>query len=513
MKRLRSAVAIAAFSAFLMTAGSAYALPSNGGGPGGDTGGDPGGGRPEPCIKPTQVDPPELRTQLSTGLPNKAALGQTVQIAAQSPTIFVPSTRCEGQGTEVPVTSFAWGVTERPGGSTADAVKNPVGFGAAVTPDLAGKYTVTFTACPNTCTLAGNRKLEPTTREISFNAVAAKQTKLTSDEFQTLVEVGLRDTRLQISHTNNGVPVYGPPYTVKYSIPSYKYQQLTNCDRLTGQAAERCEQRAERITRTGTNKLRTVVPKYNSYIDFGGAAEYFGAPKFLPLSIDPVEKDVPLWLRGVIMGLSPGGFLASVDIDKIKLYMNNINTVIGPTTFKTNIANGKFNMNTTLDSSRPAVICEGHYKVKAGYFLTVTSGWADSMCPDFDVEPIKADITMVPVVNAAGELSLGQPNANVRLNPRGVQSNLIQLLVDATGTAAARAKKSLERGLENSAARPLGKTVEAIIKKVRGIDDLGPILSAKIVGNELLVTYEPVKPAQQVMAGGGQNQPVLSRAR
>jgi hypothetical protein len=511
MKRLRSAVALAAFSAFLLSAGSAYALPSGGGGTGGDTG-DGGGGRPEPCIRPTQVDPPELRTQLSLpGMPYKAAIGQPAQVAAQSPTIFVPSTRCEGQGTDVPVTSFSWGVTERPGGSTADAVKNPVGFGATVTPDIAGKYTVTFTACPNTCTLSGNRTLPPTTREISFNAVAAKQTKLTSDEFQNLVEVGLRGTRIQISHTNNGVPVYGPPYTVKYSIPGYKYQQLTNCDRLTGQALERCEERAERITRTGTNKLRTVVPKYNSYIDFGGAAEFFGAPNFLPLSIDPVEKDVPTWLRGLIMGLTPGGIFASVDIDKIRLYMNNINTVIGSTTFKTNIANGKFNMNTTLDSSRPAVICEGHYKVKTGFFLTVTSGWADSMCPDFDVEPIKVGITMTPVVNSAGELSLGQPDANVKLNPRGVQSNLIQLIVDATGTASARAKKSLERGLENSAARPLGKTVEAIIKKVRGIDDLGPILSAKIVGNELLVTYEPLTPQQQVTGGSKPSGTVLSR--
>src|SRR5262245_35235871 len=195
MKRLRSAVALAAFSAFLLTAGSAYALPSTGGGPGGDSG-DPGGGRPEPCIKPTQVDPPELRTQLSLpGLPYKAALGQTVQVAAQSPTIFLPSPRCEGQGTEIPVPSYSFGVTSRPGGSTADAVANQVGPGATVKPDIAGKYTVTFTACPNTCTLSGGRKLEPTTQEISFNAVAAKQTFLTSDEFQNLVELGLKDTR------------------------------------------------------------------------------------------------------------------------------------------------------------------------------------------------------------------------------------------------------------------------------------------------------------------------------
>jgi hypothetical protein len=141
-----------------------------------------------------------------------------------------------------------------------------------------------------------------------------------------------------------------------------------------------------------------------------------------------------------------------------------------------------------LDSSHPSVKCEGHFQVKAGYLYSLSEGWSDELCPDFDLSQMDLSVRLFPAV-VNGALTLGGAQVTVQLAPQGVQSELIDVLFDATDKAETTiASKIHDRLLEPQTRSDLGKVLTAVLKSK--FKDLGRVVSAQIVGNDWVVRYE-----------------------
>lgn len=454
------------------------------------------------CIpQPVTAADAELSGTLS--LLDPAVVGLESRISLAGAGLRFPDPKCDGRYITVSL-KYRWDFTTRPAGSTAPLSQTTTLI-PRLTPDIAGTWAVRFTACPAGCPVAGTTiTIPPLTRTLSFPVANGVEGRMSSDEVASLIQTVLRGSRIQISHTSGGSTVTGVPYTVRWTIPYTKYQQLCD-DPLTDdnprtQPAPICA-RWEEEGLSGQVTYHTVTPQFSSYIDFGGVAEAAGAPPVMPLPIGPYDHDIPTWKRAVFVALQPAGIVLSTDIDRVRLLVNNLHKDLSNAAdLPVSLGGGGINIGVPFESNHPSVKCEAHFQVKTGYIFTVSEGWSDELCPDFDLSQMELSVKLVPGV-ANGALTLFDAQVTVRLTPQGVISEILDFMFEATDNAEARiAAKIREKLIEPPTRTALGEVLAAVLKSK--FKDMGRIVSTWVEGSEWVVRYEKCA-ATSVIVGVG----------
>jgi hypothetical protein len=254
--------------------------------------------------------------------------------------------------------------------------------------------------------------------------------------------------------------------------------------------------------------LHTRTPLLTSYFDFGPVAEQVGAPDVLALPIQAVEREVPLEKRALTLALQGGlGALLGVDVDQIRLLANNLHLNLNDgQRWSTSIGNGGINLNLSLQSSQPSVVCEGHFKLKVGYVLTLADGWADEFCPDFDLSQMDLSVRLVPTV-VDGALTVGDAQVTVQLEPVGAQSELIDFFVGATTIGENRIATTIRtKLLEEKTKVALGKLLTKALQ--HKFPDMCRVVSAQVSGSDLVIQYQaPLRPGLPCPGSSSGNAP------
>jgi hypothetical protein len=430
-------------------------------------------------------------------------VGQPTRISMYAPGIWLPDPNCEGNMRYFSIFPSHWDVAARPSGSSA-TLTSVNASEVRLVADKAGQWTVRYTACHYGCRLAGV-DVPPLAETINFSPIPVAEGRLSGFELRTGLVGLLADSRIQISHTGNGTPGQGTPvpYTLRWSVSTYKYNQL--CVEPP-EPAPICEH-WDNGGRTGQVTFHSYTPTYNSYIDFGPNAVQAGAPEVLPLPISGVERDVPLEKRAAIMAAqtaaNPTAILLGLDIDRILMLANNIHLDLDDTTaWSATIAGGGVNLSVKLDSSDPSIKCIGHFKAKALYYFTLAEGWADELCPDFNMSQMDLSVKLIPAV-VNGALTVGDVQVTVQLEPQGVQSTVIDFFVGATNIAEERIASTIRmKLLENQTRTDLG---ELLTKALRSkFPDLCQVVHTQVIGSELVIQYTtPPQPWLPCTTPGG----------
>src|SRR5262249_50405736 len=156
--------------------------------------------------------------------------------------------------------------------------------------------------------------------------------------------------------------------------------------------------------------------------------------------------------------------------------------------WEASFGNGAGRLVLNAQSSHPTVVCEGHWRVGVGYWVTLTDGWADELCPDFDLSTMRLEITLVPTAQD-GLLTISDVQTSVDLEPQGVRSELIDLFVGATTIAEARIATILRAKLmEPQTRQSLGMLFTRGFQTVH--PDVCRVMDARVVGTDLVVLYQ-----------------------
>jgi hypothetical protein len=449
--------------------GAAYALPANPG----DT-----------CV-PQPVTAADAELLGTLRLLDVATVGLESRISMQSPSVRNPDPKCDGQYIQVPLV-FRWDVLGRPTGSTA-ALTTTSTTTARLVPDAAGDWQVQFTACPNGCRVTGTTlTVPPQRRSITFSSTAGIEGRMSQDFLDSSLRFFLVDSRIQISHTGAGQNISGTPYTVKF----FPLTQLFQKRCLVPDPASNCDELEDKMTSSVT--LHTITPSLSSFIDFGPTAEKFKAPSFIVLPVEPHEHDIPLWKRGVFLGLQTiaGGFIQSVDIDRVRLLANDIHLDFksGADKWQGTIDGGSLNLQMAFDSEHPSIRCEAHYTKRVGFIFSVDSGWADEMCPDYDLSQMDMTIHFFPAV-VNDTLVLNDATVDVHLTPGDVTSDLYDYFFDVSAEQQTNiANKVRARLVETGNREKLGDVLLELLK--HRFPDLVRVHSSQIVGSDWVVRYD-----------------------
>ena len=417
-------------------------------------------------------------------LVNPPMVGHATRIRMSNPTMQVPDPRCDdGRVLNIPVPIQTWSVAERPVGGTANLTSS--GVEAELTPDRSGSWRVVYTACPNGCYIPLIRMTLPARSEaLSFTAVPVVEGRLSSRDIDGKLKLLLADSRIQISQTSNGTPVAGTAYTVHWNPPAYKWQQL--CTEPpnappTWTPSPVCDPDNRAKT------LHTVSSAEWSYIDFGPTAvSKAKAPEAVALPVGIVERDVQ---SDIVRGALFVDTLGLFDIDRIRLLINNVHLELKDIgKWEASFGNGVGRLVLNAQSSHPAVICEGHWRAGLGYWITLFDGWADEMCPDFDLSTMRLEIKLVPTAQD-GLLTVSDVQTAVDLEPQGVRSELIDQFVGATTIAEQRISTILRSKLMETQTRAaLGMLLTRGFQA--GYPDLCRVWDARVVGTDLVVLYQ-----------------------
>jgi hypothetical protein len=458
----------------------ALALPINPGPPGGgDPGGDPG---PSDC-SPQPVSPDQARLVGYVYLVDPPMVGHPTRIRISQPIIQLPNPGCDdGSLMSVPVPIQTWMVGARPAGSSATVI--PRGVEAELVADRSGAWQVVYVACPNGCYLPLARiTVPPQSMDISFSAIPVAEGRLSSTRLDSTLKLLLADSRIQISQTGNGTPVDGTPYTVRWSMPAFKYQQL--CEPANPPPNWTPPSMCDPDQRVKT--LHQVTPSLWSYIDFGPTAEQQAkAPDTVPLPISAVERVVQ---SDVVRGVFNFAFGGVFDVDRILLLINNVHIELKDgARWQASIANGAASLVLKPDSSHPTVECQGHWRAGIGFGLTLAEGWADEMCPDFDLSTMQLGVKLVPTAQD-GLIAVADVQTSADLEPQGVRSELVDFLVGATTIAEERIATTIRTKLLETQNRvALGMLLTRGFKSL--YPDLCRVYDARIIGAELVVLYQ-----------------------
>ena len=85
-------------------------------------------------------------------LDRKVVRSRPVILVAETVKIVELRSNCTTVLRSLPGGAFSWQLTSQPAGSAA-TLSNTNTLTPGITPDLLGNYTITFIACPNTCTV------------------------------------------------------------------------------------------------------------------------------------------------------------------------------------------------------------------------------------------------------------------------------------------------------------------------------------------------------------------------
>ncbi len=443
-------------------------------------------GEPVEECGPQPVTAADAELLGSLRLLEAAAVGYETRISMQAPSVRIPDPKCDGQYITVPL-AFRWDVLSRPAVSSA-TLSATTTTTARLTPDVAGDWQVAFTACPFGCRVRGTTlTIQPLRRTISFTSSIGIEGRLDSEFFGGTLQLSLFDSRIQVSHTDEGGFVSGTPYEVTSYPMTTKYQIM--CVDVLEPPAE-CEDLLESIINRAT--LHTITPSFSSFIDFGPTLEKQGAPSYILLPIEPYEHEIPTWKRGAFIaaqGALLGGIAYSVDIDRVRLLANDIHVDFGDfTKWRASIEGGTLNLRMAFDSAHPTIKCEGHFTHRAGFVVYVNSGWADEACPDYDLNQMGMTIHLYPGVQN-DTITVASATVDVELTPKGVQSDLIDYFLDVSTKQEVKiADKVRARLLEPENREKLGAVLLKVLQ--HKFPDLVRVRSSQIVGSDWVVRYE-----------------------
>jgi hypothetical protein len=156
------------------------------------------------------------------------------------------------------------------------------------------------------------------------------------------------------------------------------------------------------------------------------------------------------------------------------------------------IGDGGVSLGVKLQSSHPTVKCDGHWIARLGVVISVADGWADELCPDFDLSKLDLTIKLIPAV-LNGMLTVGDVQVAVDLEPQGLPSNVIDFLVGATNLAEGQIAGQIRTKLmEDQTRKDLG---ELVVNALRSpFPELCRVVQAQVVGGNpngtLVIRYE-----------------------
>jgi hypothetical protein len=447
-------------------------------------------GPPDPtgCTPQTVTgDQAELLGYLYVVDPPMVGLPTTIRMSGAA--IQLPNPNCDGQFLTFMDPVAGWVIATRPAGASG-SLTQVTRSEARLVADKPGPWSVGYTACPNTCRLA-NVTVPPLSSTVSLNAIPVVEGRLNGTELRTGLVPLLADSRLQISQTNNGIPVAGNPvtYTTRWSVPAYKYNQLCVEPPEPAPICAQWENGGQ-----GQFTFHNYTPIFSSYVDFGPNAVAAGAPDVLPLPIPDIERDVPLMLRTIIMGGQPAAILYGLDVDRVRVLVNNVNLDLDDTAnWSVRIENGGLTVAANLQSSHPAIKCVGHYKAKSFYLFTISEGWADELCPDFDLSQMSLSIKFIP--SASNDLlTVADAQVSVQLAPTGTSSEVIDFLGGITTSAQEQIATTMRaKLLEPQTRQQMAKLL------TRGLQskfpDMCKVVTAQVSGTDLVVRFTtPLNP-------------------
>jgi hypothetical protein len=446
---------------------AAYALPS-----------DP----TEQCI-PQPVTAADAELLGTLRLLEAAVVGYESRISMQAPGVRIPDPRCDGQYIQVPLV-YRWDVLSRPAGSTAQLTQT-TGLTARIRPDAAGDWQAAFTACPLGCKVTGTTiTVPPLRRTLSFTSSVGIEGRLDSTFLDQTLKLYLTGSRIQISHTGAGSQVVGTPYDVAFYPLTPLYQRT--CLDVADPPAE-CDQLLESIINHVT--FQTITPTFSSFIDFSPTAEAQGAPPFIVLPIEPHEHDIPLWKRAVFMALQPASLVSSIDVDHARLLTNNIHLdMTNLNRWEASMGGSSLDLKLSFESDHPTIKCLAHFVQRVGFIFSINSGWADELCPDYDLSQMDMTIHVFPAVQNDA-ITVLNVTVDVQLKPQGLQSDLIDYFTDVSAEQEVKiAEKVRNRLIEPENRAKLGTVLMKVLQ--HKFPNLVRVRSSQIAGGEWVVRYE-----------------------
>jgi uncharacterized protein YbcI len=447
-------------------------------------------GPPDPtgCTKQTVTgDQAELLGYLYVVDPPMVSLPATIRMSGAA--IQLPDPNCDGRFLTFLDPVAGWVIATRPAGGSG-SLTQVTRSEARLIADRPGQWSVGYTACPNNCRLA-NVTVPPLSSTVSLNAIPVVEGHLNGTELRTGLIPLLQDSRIQISQTNNGIPVPCNPvtYTTRWSVPPYKYNQLCVEPPQPAPICAQWENGGQ-----GEFTFHNYTPILTSYVDFGPNAVAAGAPDVLPLPIPEIERDVPLALRTLIMGGQPASILYGLDVDRVRVLVNDVHLDLNDTAnWSVRIENAGLTVAVKLQSSHPAIKCVGHYSAKSFYVFTVSEGWADELCPDFDLSQMDLSIKFIP--GASNDLlTVTDAQVSVQLEPTGTSSEVIDFLGGITTSAEEQIASTMRtKLLEPQTRAQMAKLL------TRGLQaqfpDMCKVVTAQVIGTDLVVRFTtPLQP-------------------
>jgi hypothetical protein len=433
----------------------------------------------DPCV-PQSVKGSDAELSGTLRLLEAAIVGSESRISMQGASVRLPNPRCDGDYLDVPLV-YRWDLLSRPAGGTA-SLTSTNSLVARLTPDAAGTWQVAFTACPNGCRVTGTTiTVPPLQATLSVNASDGIEGHLTSDFLDSTLKLDLIDSRIQVSHTGAGTNVNGTPYDVAYYPLTPLYQRMCldvadppqECDRLE-------EQMMSHVT------FHTITPSFSSFIDFGPTAVFEGAPEYIVLPVEPHEHEIPTWKRAALLALQGFGLVSAIDVDRVRILANDIHLEFKDIAkWHAFVGGGSVNLKMSFDSAHPTIKCEAHYTQRVGFIFSVDSGWADELCPDYDLSQMDMTISLFPVVLNDG-LTVADAQVAVQMTPQGIQSDLIDFFLDVSDRYEVKiADKVRARLVEAENRAKLGTLLTKIVK--HRFSDLVRIRSSRIAETDWVV--------------------------
>jgi hypothetical protein len=416
-----------------------------------------------------------------------AIVGYDSRISMSGASLQLPDPKCDGQFITVPLT-FRWDILTRPAGSTGQLASS-TSLTTRLKPDVAGSWQVAFTACPNGCRTVNNITVPAIRRTISFTSTLGIEGRLNSDFVDSTAKLFLGDSRIQISQTGDGTSVAGTPYTVEYYPGGGTYEK--QC--LVPEPPDHCDELLESIIERV--EFRTITPTFSSYFDFGPTAELLGAPAFITLPVEVTEQDIPTAARAAMLAVQGFGALTSIDIDRVRLLVNNVHIDLGDIDrWEASVGGGSVNLKLAMESAHPTIKCEAHYTKRVGFIFNVNSGWADNLCPDYDLSKMELTLRLFPIVQQESliqnTINLSNVHVELLLEPAGLQSELIDVFTNASNVQEVKiAEKIRAKLIEANTRAALGKVLLEVVK--HKFPDMKRIRSSQIVGSEWIVRYDP----------------------
>ena len=194
------------------------------------------------------------------------------------------------------------------------------------------------------------------------------------------------------------------------------------------------------------------------------------------------------------MGGQPASILYGLDVDRVAVLANNIRIDLNDTTqWNVRIENGGVFLDVNLKSNAPTIKCIGHFKAKSFYVFTINEGWADELCPDFNLNQMFLSIKLVPGARN-GELSVTDVQVSTMLQPAGTSSEVLNFLAGVTTKMKEQIATTVRaKLLEPQTRQDVG---ELLTKGAKfKFSDMCHVVTAQVIGDDLVMLYTtPIVP-------------------